>query len=166
MARTKGKKDWPPCLSPTPNAPYGVITEPMLKSPAMKALVKKSPASVLLYILAQEQRHFAISHADRTGATKDAKAFPIDTPQASDMGVTADCFYLNMKLAKDRGIFTSKSGLQGGIKALIALGFMDKVATLRPVYGMTYGVYRLSHRWCTLTEAEIKKALEVIKRSS
>lgn len=166
MARTKGKKDWPSFLSPTPNAPYGVITEPMLKSPAMKALVKKSPASVLLYILAQEQRHFAENHAGRTRATKDAKAFPIDTPQASEMGVTADCFYLNMKLAKDRGIFTSKSGLQGGIKALIALGFMDKVATLRPVYGMTYGVYRLSHRWCTLTEAEIKKALEVIKRSS
>lgn len=59
MARTKGKKDWPSFLSPKPNAPYGVITEPMLRSPAMKALVKKSPASVLLYILAQEQRHFA-----------------------------------------------------------------------------------------------------------
>lgn len=166
MGRTKGKKDWPSCLSPKPNAPYGVITEPMRKSPAMKALVKKSPASVLLYILAQEQRHFAINHAGRARATKDAKAFPIDAPHASEMGVTADCFYLNMKLVKDSGIFTSKSGLQGGIKALIALGFMDKVTTLRPVYGMTYGVYRLSSRWWTLTEAEIKKALETIKRSS
>lgn len=75
-------------------------------------------------------------------------------------------FTINMKLAKDRGIFTSKSGLQGGIKALIALGFMDKVIILRPVYGMTYGVYRLSDRWWKLTEAEIKKALETIKRSS
>lgn len=68
MARTKGKKDWPSCLSPKPNAPYGVITEPMLKSPAMKALVKKSPASVLLCILVQEQMYFATNHANRMRA--------------------------------------------------------------------------------------------------